>query len=78
MSDQKDILDREPLGASVEETDRKQKVFQYDVGGIPWYLLLFYLAFLVFFTFYTLEFQLPDFLNQGPGQGGEPAVRSIQ
>ncbi len=78
MSDPNDILDREPLGASRDETDSKQKIFAYDNGGVPWYLLLFYLAFLVFFTFYTLEFQLPDFLQQGPGQGGEPDVMSIQ
>lgn len=40
----------------------------YGHGGVPWYLLLGYLAFLVFFTWYTLEYQLPDFLQQGPGQ----------
>jgi len=78
MSSADDKLDRDPLGISPEETDSKQKLFAYDVGGVPWYLLLLYLGFLVFFTFYTLEFQLPDFLQQGPGQGGEPDVRSIQ
>lgn len=78
MSTTNDGLDHDPLGASPEETDGKQKVFGYGGGGVPWYLLLFYLAFLIFFTFYTLEFQLPDFMNQGPGQGGEPDVISIQ
>ena len=78
MSDIDRILDKRPLGASGEETDSEQKVFAYDSGGVPWYLLLLYLGFLVFFTMYVLDFQLPDFLNQGPGQGGEPTVRSIQ
>jgi len=78
MSTTNDGLDHDPLGESREATDAKQKVFGYGVGGVPWYLLLMYLAFLIFFTFYTLEFQLPDFLNQGPGQGGEPDVISIQ
>ena len=35
-------------------------------GGVPWYLMLFYLAFLVFFTWYVLEYQLPDYLQKGP------------
>ena len=38
----------------------------YGVGGVPWYLLLFYLAFLVFFCWYVLEYQLPDYLEKGP------------
>jgi hypothetical protein len=73
-----EILDRDPLGTSAEETDSRQKIFQYDIGGVPWYLLLLYLSFLVFFTFYVLEYQLPDYLNQGPGTGGEPDVISTQ
>lgn len=44
----------------------------YGDGGVPWYLLLIYLSFLVFFTWYVLEYQLPDFLNQGPGQLNAP------
>ena len=43
----------------------------YGEGGVPWPLLLFYLSFLVFFTWYVLEFQLPDFLQQGPGVSQE-------
>ncbi|MCB9915650.1 MAG: hypothetical protein H6828_10955 [Planctomycetes bacterium] len=70
------ILDKRPLGANLEETDSEQKVFAYDSGGVPWYLLLLYLSFLAFFTWYVLGFQLPDYLTQGPGQGGEPQVRS--
>lgn len=73
-----EILDRDPLGKSAEDTDSRQKIFQYDIGGVPWYLLLLYLSFLVFFTFYVLEYQLPDYLNQGPGTGGEPDVISTQ
>jgi hypothetical protein len=78
MSEMERGLDRTPLGANSEATDSEQKVFGYGTGGVPWYLLLLYLGFLVFFTMYVLDFQLPDFLNQGPGQGGEPMVRSIQ
>jgi hypothetical protein len=40
----------------------------YGHGGVPWYLLLGYLAFLVFFTWYVLEYQLPDYLERGPGR----------
>ncbi|MFT7487425.1 MAG: hypothetical protein ACI9F9_003286, partial [Candidatus Paceibacteria bacterium] len=69
---------RTPLGNTLEETDSQQKVFDYDNGGVPWYLLLFYLSYLVLLTFYALEYQLPDFLEQGPGAGGEPDVISIQ
>lgn len=43
----------------------------FDKGGVPWYLLVLYLSFLVFFTWYVLEYQLPDFLQQGPGQAAE-------
>lgn len=78
MSEMERGLDRTPLGPNHEATDSEQKVFGYGTGGVPWYLLLLYLGFLVFFTMYVLDFQLPDFLNQGPGQGGEPMVRSIQ
>jgi hypothetical protein len=38
----------------------------YGKGGIPWYLLALYIAFLVFFTWYVIEYQLPDYLEQGP------------
>jgi len=38
----------------------------YGKGGVPLYLLLYYVAFLVFFTWYTLEFQLPDLMKNGP------------
>jgi hypothetical protein len=38
----------------------------FGKGGIPWYLLALYLCFLVFFVWYALEYQLPDYLEQGP------------
>jgi hypothetical protein len=38
----------------------------YGHGGVPWLLMLLYIAFLVFFTWYVLEFQLPDYLEKGP------------
>ena len=43
----------------------------YGHGGVPWFLLALYLGFLVLFTWYVLEYQLPDFLEQGPGQSGD-------
>ena len=46
----------------------------YGTGGVPWYLMLLYLSFLVFFTWYVLEYQLPEYLDQGPGQGAAEQV----
>lgn len=58
----------------VEPTsDDTQQEFGYGDGGVPWYLLLYYLGFLVFFTWYVLEYQLPQFLDEGPGQPGMQA-----
>jgi hypothetical protein len=51
-----------------EPSDSQPLEPSYGHGGVPWYLLALYLGFLVFFTWYTLEHQLPDFLNQGPVQ----------
>ena len=42
----------------------------YGTGGVPWYLMVGYLCFLVFFTWYVLEYQLPDYLEQGPKPPG--------
>ena len=70
--------DAQPFGATREESDSQQKVFGYGRGGVPWYLLLFYLSFLTLFVWYVLEYQLPDYMVQGPGRGGEPAVHSTQ
>ena len=49
-----------------EPSDATSIEYGFDEGGVPWYLLLFYLSYLVFFTWYVVEYQLPDFLGQGP------------
>jgi len=54
------------IGADPEETDSRKQEIGFGDGGVPWYLLLFYVGFLVFFTWYVLEYQLPDFADQGP------------
>ncbi len=56
-----------------EPTDAQSIHPGYGDGGVPWFLLLLYLSFLVFFTWYVLELQLPDFLEQGPGAQHESA-----
>ncbi|HED65384.1 MAG TPA: hypothetical protein ENJ09_07500 [Planctomycetes bacterium] len=38
----------------------------FGKGGVPWLLLIFYLSYLTFFTWYVTSFQLPDFLTQAP------------
>lgn len=48
--------------------DTEQQQMGFGRGGVPLLLLLFYLGFLAFFTWYALEYQLPDFLEEGPGQ----------
>lgn len=50
-----------------EPTDAEPAQLGFGKGGVPWYLLLYYLAFLVFFVWYALEFQLPAYLEDGPG-----------
>ena len=52
---------------SFELTDAEQAQLGFGKGGVPWYLLVFYLSFLVFFTWYVLEYQLPAYLDEGPG-----------
>jgi hypothetical protein len=47
-----------------DATDSQQADLGFGEGGVPWYLLLFYLAFLTFFVWYSLEYQLPDFLDR--------------
>jgi len=47
-------------------TDVEQADLGFGRGGVPWPLMLLYLSFLVFFVWYVLEYQLPDFLNQSP------------
>lgn len=54
-----------------EPSDREKCVLGFGEGGVPWLLLVGYLAFLAFFTWYTVEFQLVDFEKQGPFPIGE-------
>ncbi|MFT7679993.1 MAG: hypothetical protein ACI8QC_003999 [Planctomycetota bacterium] len=49
-----------------EAIDSKQADLGFGEGGVPFILLLLYLSFLVFFTWYTMDFQLPEFLKDGP------------
>ena len=56
-----------------EATDTQTFEPGYGQGGVPWYLMLLYIGFLVLFTWYVLEYQLPDFLRQGPGRTEESA-----
>ena len=49
-----------------EAIDSKQADLGFGEGGVPFLLLLLYLSFLVFFTWYTMGFQLPEFLEDGP------------
>lgn len=44
--------------------DTQQAKLGFGKGGIPWYLLLFYLSFLCFFVWYVLEYQLPDYIER--------------
>ena len=60
---------------SIEPEDSTPARIGFGHGGVPWYLLALYAAFLVFFTWYVLEFQLPDFLEQGPGQAHSAPVQ---
>ena len=45
-----------------ERADADQFKPGFGKGGVPWFLLLVYLSFLCFFTWYVLEYQLEDFL----------------
>lgn len=58
-----------------EVSDSEKHEFGFGEGGVPWFLLVGYLAFLVFFTWYTIEYQLVDFEKDGPfpvgGAAGE-------
>lgn len=54
--------------SSPDAADSRQFKMPYGKGGVPWYLFLYYLGYLALFTWYALEFQLPDYLAQGPGR----------
>ncbi|MFT5284192.1 MAG: hypothetical protein ACI8TQ_000348 [Planctomycetota bacterium] len=58
-----------------ELVDHEQAKFNYGKGGVPWYLMVFYLAFCTFFTWYVLEFQLQGFINESP-LGETPGVEA--
>ena len=55
----------------IEASDNEAFSPGFGKGGVPWYLLVFYVAFLVFFTWYTTEFQLPGLVQDGPAQNAE-------
>jgi hypothetical protein len=61
------MTENHDLRAAHEPGDELPAELHYDKGGVPWYLLVYYLAFLTFFTWYVLEYQLPEFLEEGPG-----------
>lgn len=54
------------LGENARATDDQRLEPGFGRGGVPWALLLLYVAFLVFFTWYALEYQLPDFIENAP------------
>lgn len=58
----KETTTQDPAALDAEEVQ-----LGFGKGGVPWYLMVFYLSFLTFFVWYTLEYQLPGFLDQGPG-----------
>lgn len=63
------------VGPGPEFADSKPFAPRYGSGGVPWFLVLKYLGFLTFFTWYVLEYQVPDYLEQGPGrQNQAPAA----
>ena len=62
--------------AERETTDAQIFEPGFGKGGVPWYLLLFYLSFLTFFTWYTLEYQLTDFLEKTDAQ--TPAENEVE
>ena len=57
-----------------ERSDETQAQFGFGKGGVPWYLMLFYLGFLTFFVWYVLEHQLPSYLDEGPIGPGNGAI----
>lgn len=63
------------LGENAQATDDQRLDPGFGRGGVPWILLLFYVAFLVFFTWYALEYQLPDFIeNATAAEATAPAA----
>ncbi len=58
---------RDPGAASPEPADSRPAVFGYGPGGVPWYLLLLYIGFLVFFAWYVLDFQVTSYFENPTG-----------
>ena len=54
------------MSENVEPKDREKFEPGFGPGGVPFFLLLGYIAYLCFFTWYALEFQLPDYMKKGP------------
>ena len=53
-----------PKGHSPSEaSDAEPADLGFGKGGVPWYLTIYYLAFVVFFVWYVLEYQLPNYLE---------------
>lgn len=50
-----------------EQSDTGQAELGFGKGGVPWYLMLLYLAFLAFFVWYSLEYQLADYVTETGG-----------
>lgn len=56
-----------PPAAEPEQSDARRQLYSYGEGGVPFVLLLLYLSFLVFFTWYTLAYQVPDYFERSDG-----------
>ena len=61
---------------ATEPTDAQQADLGFGNGGVPWYLTIFYLSFVVFFVWYVLEYQLTDYLAQSEKAAEPPAVEA--
>ncbi len=53
-----------PPAPDPEQSDARRQTYAYGEGGVPLVLLLLYLSFLVFFTWYTLAYQVPDYFER--------------
>lgn len=43
--------------------DFEEQAFDYDHGGVPWYLVILYISYLVFILLYTLDWMIPAIGN---------------
>lgn len=67
-----------PKTSNPEVTDSERHEFGFGEGGVPWFLLLGYLAFLSFFTWYVVTYQLADFEEHGRLTGGPKQESSAE